>query len=284
MTTRLKDNVDILLVGSRMADGDDIRRELALIPGFKYTTWYCSDLPDALDFLCAPDRGIDLIFLDLSLFNADYPKEYFLEVKKAIPDTPIVVMTEESDHDLTAFVMASGAAEIISQLQIRNDPERLRSLVKSCCARDKLAKAEGVKTANALQDAKDLGAQNLQQEQAENIQILDAVQRKNTLDNIEMAHENRQLKATKASSDIASGKKIHDAEDALGRSEAELQALQASTAAALMQSKAAHALTIRKLGEENIQLHKDKGLYATSLKLLEEKHGETPKPAPDGGK
>ena len=266
------DNVNILLVGSRMSDGDEIRRELGIIPGFKYTTWYCSDLSCAVDFLRTPDRRIDLIFLDLSLFNADYPKEYFLEVKKAIPETPVVVLTDRTDFDLIEFVMAAGAAENISQWQIRNDPDRLRSVVESCCARDKLSKAESVKNAADLQDEKDRGATDLKEAKVNSDELLFSVQRKNIADNKDMAAENRQLKAAKATSDIASGKKIHDAQDALGRSEAELKALQASTTAALMQNKATYAVNLRRLSEENIQLHKDSGLYATSLKILEDRH------------
>lgn len=270
--TRVNDNVNLLLVGSRMSDGDEIRRELGIIPGFYYTTWYCSDLEDALDFLRTPDRKIDLIFLDLSLFNADYPKEYFLEVKQAIPATPIVVLTDRTDYDLIEFVMENGAADNISQWQIRNDADRLRSVVQSCCARDKLSKAEGVKNAADLQEVRDRAASDLKEAKVKSEELLHTVQRKNISDNKNMADENRQLKADKVVSDIASGKKIHAAEDALGRSEAELKALQASTTASMLQSSASYAVNIGRLTEENIRLHKDSALHASSIKALEDMH------------
>jgi DNA-binding NarL/FixJ family response regulator len=270
--TRTNDNVNILLVGSRMSDGDEIRRELGIIPGFNYTTWYCSDLSDALDFLRTPDRKIDLIFLDLSLFNADYPKEYFTEVKNAIPETPIVVLTDRTDFDLIEYVMAGGAAENISQWQIRNDPDRLRGLVESCCARDKLSRASQAENATRLQDEKNQGALKLRQAEAHSAEFLTAMQHKNAADTKTMVAENLKLKAEKTTDDIANGKKIHDAEEALGRSEAELNALRASSAAAATQSQAAYATNLKRLGDENVRLNTASGLHATSLKAMEDQH------------
>src|SRR5690606_13063628 len=104
------------------------------------TAWHCSDPEEALDFLSLKDFKIDLVFLDLGLFHANYPKEYFLHIKASMPTIAIIVLTERTDYDLIVFVMTEGAADNTSYWQLRADPDRIGNIVESCCAREQIAK------------------------------------------------------------------------------------------------------------------------------------------------
>lgn len=167
--------VNILLIGNAASDADLIKRELGMQTGTPYTAWYCSDLEEAMEFIQLRHINIEIIFMDLSMFNSDYPKERFLQVKQSIPDIPIIVLTDRTDYDLQHFVMVEGAADNISQWQIRSDPDRLRNVVESCRARHEIAKKEYQKSAKDLLDVHDQNYVNLQgihDRHARNLQLI----------------------------------------------------------------------------------------------------------------
>lgn len=155
-------NVNVLLVGSQASDAADIKQELGGTTGPACTTSYCADPDEAVDIIRGGDTPVDIIFLDVSLFNSCYPKECFLQFKQSIPDIPIIVLTDRKDLDLQHFVMEEGAADNISQWQLRNDRGRLRNVVDSCCSRHTIARRERDRSDLALKTAEDNYAANLQ--------------------------------------------------------------------------------------------------------------------------
>lgn len=131
--------VNILLVGAETFDWAGLRKALNAIGGIACIDDECTDIEEAIDFFAGADRGVSMVFLDLSVFNNDYPKELFLKLRKFIPSTPIVVLTDRTDYDLIHFVMKAGAAETFSLWQLASDEDRLKNIVESCQARDRIA-------------------------------------------------------------------------------------------------------------------------------------------------
>ena len=199
---RERKNVNTLLIGSNAADADFIKKELGIITGIGYTTWYCSDLEDALDFIHARHTPIDIIFLDLSLFNASYPKERFVQIRQNIPDIPIIVLTDRTDYDLQHFVMEEGAADNISQWQIRSDPDRLRNIVDSCRLRGQIARRTRDKSALDILDAQDKGCLDLQAAHDRSDAVLRQSNEKHTAEIKTMVEENAMLQKDKHRGEI----------------------------------------------------------------------------------
>jgi AmiR/NasT family two-component response regulator len=192
---RKRENVNILLIGSPSSDAELMKKEMGLITGLSYTAWYCVDIEEAMDFI-ADGHEIEIIFLDLSLFNADYPKERFLQVKKNLPDVPIIVLTDRTDYDLIHFVMEEGAADNVSRWQIRGDSDRLRNIVESCCSRDKISKKER----QVNQDALDRSGMDLRDEHDKSDAVLSRVQEQHALAMGIINDENAQLRMSSSQS------------------------------------------------------------------------------------
>lgn len=131
---------NIMLIGSRALGADEIRKSLGVVSGHENVAWYGAGYGTSQEFLRVNDIRVDIILLDLCGLNADYPKECFLQLKAGTPDIPIIVLTDRTDYDLIAFVMDAGAADNVSQWQLRSDPERLSNVIESCIARARISK------------------------------------------------------------------------------------------------------------------------------------------------
>ena len=130
---------NVLLLGGRASDAEEIRRDLRIFTRLGYAAWHCSRCEEATDFLRRHPVKIDIIFLDLRMGNAHSPRDHFRQVKAGIPDIPIVVLTDRADRSLISFVMAAGAADSVFSWQLRNDPDRLKEIIETCRARHDLA-------------------------------------------------------------------------------------------------------------------------------------------------
>lgn len=242
--------VNLLLIGSRASDADEIKRELGIITGLACSAWYCSDPAESVEFLRQGHFKIDIIFLDLSVFNADYPKEYFLQVKQSIPDIPIVVLTARTDYDLMHFVMEEGAADNTSQWQLRVDGDRLRNIVESCLSRDKISKREQQRGVDELKDAHRQGNANLSDALILSDEVLKKVT-ENYAVNLQLAiDENVQL----------SRDNFRGASDLRGaRDQAVIDLRQANDAsdAILKYAQDKGALDIKKVADENKELRRE---------------------------
>lgn len=245
-----QENVNILLIGSRTSDADNIRRELGIITGLSYTAWYCADAEDAMDFIAERDIAIELIFLDLSLFNADYPKERFLQIRKNIPDIPIIVLTDRTDYDLIHFVMEAGAAENVSQWQIRSDPDRLRNIVESCCSRDRINKRAQHDSVAALQVAHDKSDSDLKHAHDESDFILRTTQDNDAHVLKIMIDDNAQLRRDlfKSSTDLL---------ESQHKAELMVQEIHDKSDDVLKQSQDSASVTLQFANDENVQLNRD---------------------------
>jgi DNA-binding NarL/FixJ family response regulator len=271
-----QDNVNILLIGSKSSDADNIKRELGIITGLSYTAWYCADAEDAMDFIAERDLPIELIFLDLSLFNADYPKERFLQIKKNIPNIPIIVLTDRTDYDLIHFVMEAGAAENVSQWQIRSDPDRLRNIVESCCSRDRISKKTERDNVIALKDAQDKGDADLRNAHDESASLL-----KETQDNDAhvlkiMVDDNAQLRRDlfKSSTDLL---------EARHRGTLMVQELHDKSDDVLKHSQDKASASLQAANDENAQLNRDLFKSRTDLEDSSRKSDAILKYAQDKG-
>lgn len=271
-----QENVNILLVGSQSSHADDIKRELGIITGLSYTAWYCADAEEAMDFIAGKDIAIELIFLDLSLFNADYPKERFLQMKKNIPDIPIIVLTDRTDYDLIHFVMEAGAAENVSQWQIRSDPDRLRNIVESCCSRDRISKKTQHDNIIALQAEHDKGATDLQQAHDDSASLL-----KETQDNDAhvlkiIVDDNEQLRRDlfKSGTDLL---------EARHRGVLMIQEMHDKSEDVLRHSQEKASASLRVASDENAQLNRDLFQSRTDLEDAGRKSDAVLKYAQDKG-
>jgi len=102
--------------------------------------WNCIDLEEAEDFTLMKSHQINLVIYDLTQFSGYDPKDSFLKIKSKMQDIPILVITDQTDHDLTAFVMNKGAADSISEWHVQNNPEGLVDVIKACIIRGELSK------------------------------------------------------------------------------------------------------------------------------------------------
>lgn len=242
--------VNILLIGSRASDADEIKRELGIITGLACSAWYCSDPAESVEFLRRGLFNIDIIFLDLSVFNADYPKEYFLQVKQSIPDIPIVVLTARTDYDLMQFVMEEGAADNVSQWQLRTDSDRLRNIVESCMSRDKISKKEQQRGADELKDAHRQGNVNLSDAQDRNDAVLKKVTDSYAV-NLQLAlDENVQL----SRDNFRGASALQGARD---QAVIDLRQANDTNDAILKYAQDKGALDVKKVSDENKELRKE---------------------------
>lgn len=191
--------VNILVVGSGPSDAADIRRELTGAASFVCTAYFCADPAEALAFIRRNYVAISLVFLDLSL--SPNPKIHFLQLMDSLPDVPIVVVTERQDADLRRFVMEEGAAENVSQRQLRGDPGRLRNIVESALSRDKIARRERGQNAEDLDICRAQGDAALEAERGRGVaalktaaKILQDTREKGLLDLKELHAQNKALR------------------------------------------------------------------------------------------
>ena len=237
---RKQKKVNILLVGTEDSNTDEIKRQLSLISRFECTAWHCSDPEEAFDFLSLKDFKIDLVFLDLSLFHANYPKEYFLHIKASIPTIPIIVLTEKTDYDLIVFVMTEGAADNTSYWQLRTDPDRIGNIVESCCAREHIAKRERSINAKALQDAHDWQDNILRKSKSDSLSNMQ-----------ELSEENAELRKKNATGKAA-------LQEAGEQSETDLQHERDTSAYNLSHAAEKAASRIKHMEDEISRLSKEK--------------------------
>ncbi|TAL28026.1 MAG: hypothetical protein EPN97_15530 [Alphaproteobacteria bacterium] len=170
--SRVQRHVNVVLAGGRAPDADEIQGQLGMITERSYHVWYCPDTEDAVDFILLKNVDIDIMLLDLTSLNTHYPKRKFLQTKRNVRDIPIIVFTDREDHNLARFVMAEGAAENISQWQIRSDPDRLESVIESCLARDNIFKKEQQKNIADLKAMETKAGPDLENAPYENVNII----------------------------------------------------------------------------------------------------------------
>lgn len=144
---------NILLIGINSHSWRTLRDSLNALDGVTCLETECANVEEAIDRIACAEAAISMIFLDLSVFNIDYPKERFLKLLKLIPDLPIVVLTDRTDYDLIHFVMTMGAAETFSLWQLAADNDRLKSIVESCSARARIAAHQRQLMLRALDEA-----------------------------------------------------------------------------------------------------------------------------------
>jgi len=166
-----REQINILLIGSRTTNAEVFKTKLSMTEARPLVIWYSPHDRDALDFIHNRSPDIDMIFLDLSE-SAEYPKEYFLQLRKQIPDIPIIALTDRSDYELINFVMNNGAAETVSQWMIRSDPERLIRIVESCLARDMVSKKLHAQSEHARETADASSTERLEQVYEEDAVLL----------------------------------------------------------------------------------------------------------------
>lgn len=256
---RKQEKVNILLIGSQASDADEIKRELGLITGLACSAWYCSNPTEAVDFIRKGDFHIDVIFLDLSLFNSDYPKEYFLQIKQNISDIPIIVLTDRTDYDLQHFVMEEGAAENISQWQLRGDPDRLRNIVESCCSRDKISKKEHQESAADLKAAYAQGESDVLREHERG----DAAMKKAS-ENYASELQNAVDENARLSRDNDKG--VADLKESRERRDADVLEAHQWGDAALRKNRDKYTADLRNVHDEMAQLRLDKSRSDVDLK------------------
>lgn len=136
--SRRENTANILLIGDNSYNWGALRDALNSLEGVCCLKTECTNVEEAIDRIACADVAISMIFLDLSVFNVDYPKERFLKLLKLVPDLPIVVLTDRTDYDLIHFVMTMGAAETFSLWQLAADSDRLKNIVESCSARARI--------------------------------------------------------------------------------------------------------------------------------------------------
>ncbi|MEZ0259807.1 MAG: hypothetical protein ACAH80_02290 [Alphaproteobacteria bacterium] len=134
-----REPINVLLVGDLSTDAGDFKTKLCLTAELPFIIHYSPRERDAIDLIRQRDHHIEIIFLDLTS-SGETAKKYFLELKKGIPDIPIIAFTSCADYELINFVMNNGAAETVSQWKIRSDPDRLIGIVESCLARNMVSK------------------------------------------------------------------------------------------------------------------------------------------------
>lgn len=116
--------------------------------------WSCYDLDELADFTLLEHEEIDLVLFDLTELNEEEPKTAFMRLAQKLKDVPIIALIDEKNDDLISFVMDKGAADNISQWQIKSDPANLINMIKSCLVRDDIAKNKHAISEDGLLESK----------------------------------------------------------------------------------------------------------------------------------
>lgn len=220
--------INILLVGTQTFDWGSLREALDAINGVECIKTECADIDEAIEFLAGAELGVSMIFLDLSVFSIDYPKELFTKFHKLVPSIPIVVLTDRTDYDLIHFVMMSGAAETFSLWQLARDNDRLKNIVQSCHARARITARQhqlmvrAMDTAeeqyvNAKEESDSYNAINLAEITADHAKTLRRLAQDNT--ELRSERDTANSKAVRLTMPIISGPNTNAFADALRENE-----------------------------------------------------------------
>ncbi len=102
--------INVLLVESDPEDLDALRKGLADLPGDRFELEWVSELASALERLS--HGGIDAVVLDPSLPDSEGIVS-FERTNAFAPDVPIIVMSDQDDHDLAVSAVQGGAQDFL---------------------------------------------------------------------------------------------------------------------------------------------------------------------------
>lgn len=131
-------NIRIMLISDCEISIEDIQKKLSQIDNFSYQVWHSLGLDESINSLQAINPKIDVVLVDLNLFNSGRPREVFKQMASIISDLPIIVFNGSVERNLALSLIYQGAADTITKDQADSDPYRLRDTIESAMARNKV--------------------------------------------------------------------------------------------------------------------------------------------------
>ncbi|PJB70286.1 MAG: hypothetical protein CO093_08450 [Alphaproteobacteria bacterium CG_4_9_14_3_um_filter_47_13] len=87
---------------------------------------------------CIEKEEINLILLDLGLPDTSSDEESFALVKKAAPETPIIVLTGRCDQDFADNMVMKGAQDYINKDELNSNPDILVKAIRFALSRNQV--------------------------------------------------------------------------------------------------------------------------------------------------
>ncbi len=125
----------ILLIEDRPADIAVVRDALAGVKNARFELAYASRLSDGLTRLA--EGGIDVVLLDLMLPDC-VGLDTFVQVRTAVPELPIVVLTGLDDEALALQTLQRGAQDYLVKSQTKASPDLLWRAIRYAIERNRL--------------------------------------------------------------------------------------------------------------------------------------------------
>lgn len=167
------EHVNVLLVGTPLAEVDEIEKELGKTIDLECHLSECPDLTVFLDDIEKQISGIDIILLDLAWADSADSEIFFKTIQETAPDMSVVVFTREEDRPLALFMLNKGASEVRSSSgKFKIKPNRLGDLVEDSWARHKNTQEKAEESATALKEEQASSAKELKEERIKSAEDL----------------------------------------------------------------------------------------------------------------
>ena len=169
---KLSGDVRVLLISECKASVDHIERKLMRTMGIGCSVWQSASLKNAQNVMRVMSPGPDVIFIDINLLREGRPRDVFRQIDTFAVNAPIIVYDECAEHNISAYVISEGAADIVTRSQIEADPLRLRHAIESCLARMHSIRVIRAKCESEVEEATDRNSRSLRRLQEENARLM----------------------------------------------------------------------------------------------------------------